>query len=606
MLILELTWADYTVRKKDFLYMTALVCAVTAVYAGHFHNSFHFDDSHTIQGNDLIRSLANIPRFFSDGSTFSFIPQNQQYRPVVTASLAFDYWLAGGLDPLVFHLSTYFWFIVQLWLMYMLYCQILRDVYPQQDFRLVALFAVALYGLHPANAETINYIIQRGELYSTLGVIAGLVGYRTQFLRRTGLYLVPVAVGILAKPPAVMFAPILFFYLLLFGQGGPSVPCHGTNRWHRFFSAVRSSGAAFVVCFLLYLLQRNLTPASYTPGGGSLYRYIITQPFVCLHYFLSFFMPVALSVDSDWTPFGNIEDVRVWLGFLFVAFLLVVAVRASSRKPTLPISFGVLWFLISLLPTSAVPLAEVMNDHRMFFPFVGLTLGVSSLGIWLTQTWPFRVSRSTITICALIAIATLPLYAGATLERNRVWQSEETLWQDAAVKSPKNPRALMYYGVILLEKNQVAKAYEYLSRAWFLKPDSTEIEVNLGIASGLLGRGPEAERHYKSAVRLSPDSSMPYFFYGRWLHSEGRQDEAIVQLQKAIEKYTRTFEARYLLMQIYSDTGNQEKLHELALSTIRLSPKDPRTIAFLSKQGLDRGLGAIGAEAAPVEEIPTH
>ncbi|HXJ42690.1 MAG TPA: hypothetical protein VNH18_25640 [Bryobacteraceae bacterium] len=39
------------------------------------------------------------------------------------------------------------------------------------------MFASALYDVHPVMAETVNYIIQRADLYSTLGVIAGLVLY---------------------------------------------------------------------------------------------------------------------------------------------------------------------------------------------------------------------------------------------------------------------------------------------------------------------------------------------------------------------------------------------------------------------------------------------
>ena len=40
-------------------------------------------------------------------------------------------------------------------------------------------------------------------------------------------------------------------------------------------------------------------------------------------------------------------------------------------------TFGLLWFVIALAPTSSfIPLAEVMNDHRMYFPYVGLVLAV--------------------------------------------------------------------------------------------------------------------------------------------------------------------------------------------------------------------------------------
>jgi hypothetical protein len=38
----------------------------------------------------------------------------------------------------------------------------------------------------------------------------------------------------------------------------------------------------------------------WTPGGTSRYAYLITQPFVMLRYFTTFFLPTDLSADSDW------------------------------------------------------------------------------------------------------------------------------------------------------------------------------------------------------------------------------------------------------------------------------------------------------------------
>lgn len=38
--------------------------AFAGAYANHFHNSFHFDDSHTILNNVYIRNFSNIPLFF--------------------------------------------------------------------------------------------------------------------------------------------------------------------------------------------------------------------------------------------------------------------------------------------------------------------------------------------------------------------------------------------------------------------------------------------------------------------------------------------------------------------------------------------------------------
>src|SRR5881394_3901057 len=103
---------DSTWRPSRVLLGSALLLgALLAAYANHFHNSFHFDDAHTVVNNASIRALRNVPLFFRDATTFSSLPSNQSYRPLVSTLVAIDYWLAHGLEPFWFHLSIFGLFI---------------------------------------------------------------------------------------------------------------------------------------------------------------------------------------------------------------------------------------------------------------------------------------------------------------------------------------------------------------------------------------------------------------------------------------------------------------------------------------------------------------
>src|SRR5260370_34564214 len=119
-------------RQKGFwLLGFVAVVAVFAAFSNHYHNSFHFDDAHTVIDNVYIRDLQNIPRFFTDATTFSSLAANQTWRPLVSTSLSIDYWLGGGLRPFWFHASTFFWFLGQLALMFVLYCSLLDATKPR-------------------------------------------------------------------------------------------------------------------------------------------------------------------------------------------------------------------------------------------------------------------------------------------------------------------------------------------------------------------------------------------------------------------------------------------------------------------------------------------
>ena len=79
-------------------------------YSNHFNNGFYFDDSHVIVSNGAITDLGNWVSFFTDPTTFSSLPANQAYRPLVTLMDAFDYWMAGNeLNPVYFHIHIFFW-----------------------------------------------------------------------------------------------------------------------------------------------------------------------------------------------------------------------------------------------------------------------------------------------------------------------------------------------------------------------------------------------------------------------------------------------------------------------------------------------------------------
>jgi hypothetical protein len=197
------------------LFLMALVLA----YANHFHNSFHFDDAHTIETNAAIRELRNIPLFFRDATTFSSLPSNQSYRPLVSTLLAIDYKLAGGLSPFWFHLSIFALFVALTLLLAFVIYRLLDHTASFATNGWIALAAAAWYGLHPANSDTVNYIIASSEVISTLGVIASFVVYLAfPELRRYYLCVFPAAIAILAKPTAAIFAALFAIYWLLFEQ----------------------------------------------------------------------------------------------------------------------------------------------------------------------------------------------------------------------------------------------------------------------------------------------------------------------------------------------------------------------------------------------------
>ena len=531
--------------------LAAILLAVLGAYRNHFHNAFHFDDFHSITGNLFLEDLRNVPRFFVDPMVSSTMPDHAMYRPVVTASLALDYRLARGYQPFWFHVSTFFWFLVLLVLMFFLFRRLMCASSPGvSSAEWAALAATACFGLHPAIAETVNYVIQRADLYSTLGVVASLLCFIAWPARRKQCwYLLPALAACLSKAPALIFPFIFLAYVWIFEE----------KRW-------RSTIPAFIAGAAAAILTVKMTPPSFQAGAASDSLYRLTQPWIALHYFRSFFLPTQLSADTDWTyidPTGG----QAFAGYVFVIALLAAAYFAARRKETRPIAFGLLWFLLALAPTSLMPLGEVTNDHRMFFPFVGLTLAV----MW--SLYLVTPARAPISILAPVLIVILAAEAVGTHRRNEVWRTEETLWQDVAQKSPHNARGLMNYGITFMPRDYTS-ALIYLIRAEALMPTYYAIEFNLGRAYAGLHRDTDAEAHFQHAIELSPRSAEPYVYYAEWLASRSRLADAQTQLESVLKFDPAYFPARKQLIEVYTRRKNWKARDRLVEESLRLSHDD--------------------------------
>jgi tetratricopeptide (TPR) repeat protein len=560
------------VTKKQTIWLYLALLAIFVAYANSFDNGFHFDDFHTVTDNPAIRSLSNVPRFFTDTSTFSVLPANRTYRPMVSLSLALDYAMGRGYVPVWFHVGT----LLLLLLLVVLLAKLYRIIFDRTEAGpanwWLALGASTWFGLHPVIAETVNYVIQRGDLYCTLGCVGALVVYAAwPHRRRYGLYLLPLVFAMLSKPPAAVFPALLLAYVWFF---------EATEKRNRLKASAVAVLPSVVAVALLLWLQSAMTPKTFLPSIISPWDYRLVQPFVWLRYFAALFLPLHLNVDTDLGPIGNAFDPRALAGLVFLVVLCAAIWFTARRKRLYPIAFGLIWFVITQLPTSLYPLSEVENDHRMFFSFVGLIAAVVWAGWLLVERLPFLLRSKWRMAGIVIVLLGLSGYAWGTHVRNAVWHDEESLWLDDVQKSPHNGRGLMDYGLTQMSKGAYPQALEYFTRALPYTPNYPSLEINLGVVNGALAdqgdasRTAEAERHFERAIELAPNDDGPHAFYGRWLIAHGRLQEGIVEEQTAISLNPARIMQRDQLIEAYNRAGDRSAAHQAALDALSVAPDD--------------------------------
>jgi tetratricopeptide (TPR) repeat protein len=566
-------------KKKLWALGVTVFILLLAAYANHFNNGFHFDDAHAVVDNVHIRELKNIPSFFTDPKMFSNDPQHWGMRPLVTTTLAIDYWLAGGLTPFWFQLDTFVWFVVLCAMLYAMYQKLLRQAIQPPGATYIALIATAWYALHTANAETLNYIISRSDVLSTFCIVASFLIYISfPGKRKWFLYAPPAVIGVFAKETVLVLIILLFFYNILFEY---QLSLTGMFKRSNFKSVIKAVGSIIPILMVVAVVQvYTLWKTPGIPGiSNPACYYILTQSYVWLHYFGNFFLPINLSADTDWTVISKVWDLRIMAGLVFVACLIITIFKTSKNPNTRPIAFGLIWFAAALLPTSLAPFAEVTNDHRMFFPFIGLAFSVvTTLGLWLNK-YPqvFIKYRSLITVGVTVVLL---LNAYGVYQRNKVWRTEESLWLDVTQKSPQNGRGLMNYGLTQMQKANYKTADSCFEKARAYLPLYSTLYINIGVLKGATNQPQEAEINFKKAIALAPNTYEPYLFYARYLTQNSRFTEAQPLIERALALNPYSAMAFKVAMDVYNNVGLWDKLQQTATKALATNPKDTLAIAY--------------------------
>lgn len=571
-------------NRNLFILALSLLLLVVSAYANHFYNGFHFDDFHTILDNVHIRTLSNIPNFFWDPTLFSADPEHYGLRSLVTTTLAIDYALGGSLNPFFFHLSTFIWHLLLGLMLFFMYRRIINNGVNHPWVNYIALFTAGLFVIHTVNAETINYVISRSDVQSTFCIVASFLIYIAYPEKRKWfLYCIPAVIGVFAKETVLVLIILLFFYIILFEKKLSIADLFKIKNFKAVLNAfvMILPILIIVLAFQIYTLTRiTAIPGISNPAG----YYWLTQTYVWLHYFGSFFLPIHLSADTDLSVITSVTDVRMLAGLIFMTLFIIAIFRTSKKAETKPIAFGLIWFAASLLPTSVAPFAEVMNDHRMYFAFVGLTLSV----VWFISLWLIKrenqilAKRSYQSAIIITALLILSLHAYGVHERNKVWYSEETLWHDVTVKSPLNGRGFMNYGLALSNQGFYTKALENFEKAKKMIPNYSRVYTNIGIAKAGLGRYKEAEENFLRGMYFGSGLSDSYTYYARFLTQRRRYEEAKKMAERALIINPQSIQTLNILMETYHHLGLWADLERTSVTVLAILPDNKIAKKYLN------------------------
>ena len=528
-------------RHANLLVFGVLVVVGAIAYANALPNSFHFDDVEGIVKNPMIRDVRKIPSYFTD-IKMSIRAGAKDFRPIVLVSYALDY-ARGGLNPGSFRVTNLSIHIVAAWLLFLIAAEVFEKTGPGLPFsgRWLALAAAALFLVHTANSEAVDYIWARSASMVALFYLAsfycflkGAWGGASRRWYIAGLLCFVLGLGTKATIVTLPAALLLYETLVLAPPGQePLMLFWREPRRLKKYLPVAAVFFSYVVFRFVYLPGLFTRIPANRPEETPVPIYLLTQFRAWVHYIKLYLWPHPLI--TDYSGFGwsrSIMDYRVLVALVIIVTIVALALRVRRSNPAL--TFFTAWFFLALLPeASVIPLTDAVTGYRPYLAYAGLSVA-ATLVLLKAMLWIGGSARQTslayggvfgLILCALI---------GATLVRNLTWRDETTLWNDVLAKDPGNARAHANIALRLIEQRNYTGAREMLDRAIALGPEKDFPYMLRGYLNVQLQRYDDALDDLTKAIKLWPRSPFNYYYRAELYRKLGEQDKAISDYKTAL------------------------------------------------------------------------
>ena len=394
----------------------------------------NWDDPGYVLENDIVQ---NFPSADAIGILSPANPVLGNYHPVTIFSLGLDHWLWGN-SAAGFHLTNLLLHLLNVWLVFIF-------IFRWSGQTIPALVAAIAFGIHPLHVEAVAWIPGRKDLLMTTFYLLGLISW-LQYLRPSkagkkyfALALLFFLLSLLSKAVAVTF-PLALFLIDMLAERKISAKIIIEKIPFVWISLIIG-----VIAVLAQSDAQSIQGGETDDGPGN----ITAAAYGIFTYLVDFIIPHHLSAFHPYpsADFGALTILH--LG----SVILILGLALISLTKSRPLSIGIAFFLITLLPVSQLIRVgdAILAERYTYLPYVGIVIILSS-GV---STWQKRHFASTTGKILAATFAIWLVFAGwMTIVRTGTWKNSEALWTDVMQKYPKAHIAWINRSAYYLEEGK--------------------------------------------------------------------------------------------------------------------------------------------------------
>ena len=440
-------------KNYKFYSIGILAVLIVAIYAKSISYPFQFDDNPFIVNNKAIQH----------GSPVNQTIEKHTLRAVPFLSFTLNYHLKG-LNPegyrlinIVIHFlnSVLVFFLIQ----YLFKTPVLREKYNTNFIRYLSLAVALIFAVHPLQTQAVVYIYQRLASLAALFYFSSAILFiafklsdnNKKRIKLLVLLIISIFLGVFSKENFFTLPATLYVIHLLFFKNNLKI--------NPLFISVFLLITAALIYYVLQsevLFRLGYTGYYYTGELITPVKYLMTQFSVLLKYMAMIFVPAGQNIDHQFPLFTDFWDLKV-IAPLMVHILIIFYAIFIAKKERI-VTFGILWFYITIfVESSIIPIHDLIFEHRIYLPLTGFVLAIIASVKYFFK----NLYRPLITVSFLYIF----IFAGLSILRLDDWKTQESLWKDAANKSPDKFRPFNNLGYLAKKQKNYNKALRHYSTA---------------------------------------------------------------------------------------------------------------------------------------------
>ena len=483
---------------------------IAFAYYPALHGGMLWDDEAHVTKPEL-RSVAGLCRiWFEVGAT-------QQYYPLLHSAFWLEHKLWGD-NTFGYHLINVLQHAAAAWLVYLV---LARLKVPG------ALFAAAIFAVHPIEVESVAWISEQKNTLSAIFYLGAMRVYlEFDASRRRPYYSFALLLFVLGLLTKTVTATLPAALLVIFWWQ------RGTLSWRRDVQPLLPMfllGAA--AGLFTAWVERNLIGAAGEAFSLTFIERALIAGRAIWFYLGNLFWPANLVfIYPRWSP-----NPAVWWQWLFsLAALAVTGLLWAGRGRWRAPLAGWLFFVGTLFPVlgflNVFPfIYSFVADHFQYLAGLGMIVLVASALVNAVHRLPANERWAGQLACAVLVL----LLAVLTSKQNAMYGNVVTLYRTTIQRNPECWLAYNNLGAYLAAHDHEDEVEPLFREALRLRPDYAEALLNLGSHLEKTGRGDAAIELYKRALALRPDMSSAEINWGDVLVNLKRPQEALAHFEAA-------------------------------------------------------------------------